>query len=496
MALGINTNIPSMSAQRSLVGSQDKLNTAMQRLTTGMRINSAKDDSAGLAIADRMTAQIRGLNQATRNANDGISLAQTAEGALQESTNILQRMRELAVQSANDTNTGSDRASLQKEVSQLQQELNRIGNTTAFNGKNLLDGTFTTQKFQVGANANQTISVSVGSALATDMGSRRVTANGTLNQAVAAAATGTAAANPVLAGEDLTVSGSLGSAAIDVAANSSAKAIAAQVNAKTADTGVEAEAATKAKIKSVSAPGTYNFKLQGSNTTAEAFSVQITDTSDMKGLRDAINAKAASTGITAEIDTSNDIVLTQAQGSDIVVEDVAGSGDFVVRGMNAFTDAETGSDVTLTGGTATTDSTRIGGTLRFNAAEGFSVTSAATGGLFTATTANNGTLSAVGSINIGSQSGANDALSVIDGALKYVDNQRADLGAVQNRFTSTISNLQNVSENLSGARSRIQDTDFAAETANLSKSQILQQAGIAMLSQANQSQQNVMSLLR
>ena len=501
MALGINTNIPSMSAQRSLVSSQDKLNTAMQRLTTGMRINSAKDDSAGLAIADRMTAQIKGLNQATRNANDGISLAQTAEGALQESTNILQRMRELAVQSANDTNTGSDRASLQKEVSQLQQELNRIGNTTAFNGKNLLDGTFTTQKFQVGANANQTISVSVGSALATDMGSRRVTANGTLNQAVAAAASGATAANPVLAGEDLTVSGSLGSASIDVAVNSSAKAIAAQVNAKTADTGVEAEAVTKAKIKSVSAAGTYTFKLQGSNTTAEAFSVQITDTSDMKGLRDAINAKAASTGITAEIDTSNDIVLTQAQGSDIVIEDVAGSGDFVVRGMNAFTDAETGSaDVTLTGGTAATDSTRIGGTLRFNAAEGFSVTSAAasaaTNGLFTTNTANNGTLSAVGSINIGSQSGANDALSVIDGALKYVDNQRADLGAVQNRFSSTISNLSNVSENLSGARSRIQDTDFAAETANMSRSQILQQAGIAMLSQANQSQQNVMSLLR
>ena len=195
MALGINTNPSALTAQRGLMNSQDKLSTAMQRLNTGLRINSAKDDSAGLAIADRMTSQIRGLDQAARNANDGISLAQTAEGALQESTNILQRMRELAVQSANDTNTGTDRSSLQKEVGQLQQELNRIANTTSFNGKVLLDGNFSAQKFQVGANSSQTISVSMGSAKATDIGAHQTfsasagytVSSGTTNGTAAAA---------------------------------------------------------------------------------------------------------------------------------------------------------------------------------------------------------------------------------------------------------------------------------------------------------------------
>ena len=202
MALTINTNVASLNAQRNLGKSQGALNKSMQRLSSGLRINSAKDDAAGLAISDRMTSQIRGLNQAVRNANDGISLAQVAEGAMGESTNILQRMRELAIQSANDSNSGSDRASLQKEVAQLQQELDRIATSTSFNGKKILDGSFTAQQFQVGANAGETISFSTSATSSTDIGSHQYETDGTINTAVATAANSVAA-------QTLTVSGSL-----------------------------------------------------------------------------------------------------------------------------------------------------------------------------------------------------------------------------------------------------------------------------------------------
>ena len=496
MALVINSNISSLNAQRNLSTTQNALNVSLQRLSSGLRINSAKDDAAGLAISDRMTSQVRGLNQAVRNANDGISLAQTAEGALQESTNILQRIRELGVQSANDTNSASDRASLQKEVSQLQQELNRIAETTSFNGRNLLDGSFSAAKFQVGANANQTISVSIGNARATHIGTNAVTGDGTLNNAVAAAADFATAANPVLAGEDLTVSGSLGTAVVDVAAGASAKDIVAGINAKTANTGVEAEAVTKAKIDNVSGVDTFTFKLYGSNTTGVDISVQVNNTADLGGVVDAINAKTSSTGITAELDSNGAVILNQSEGFDIGIEDVLGAATatFDVTGLDAAGVAAGGAQ-TL-GAAVGTDSTRVGGSVSFNSPESFTVTSAAAGGIFAATTANGSALDAVASIDVGTQAGANAALSVADGALAVIDNIRADLGAVQNRFESTIANLQNVSENVSAARSRIQDADFAQETAALTRGQILQQAGLSILAQANQSQQSVLSLLR
>jgi len=497
MALGIQTNISALAAQNSLAKSQMAQNTAMQRITTGLRINSAKDDAAGLAIADRFTAQIKGLNMAARNASDGISLAQTAEGAMQETTNILQRMRELAVQSANDTNTASDRASLQKEVAQLQQEIDRIATTTAFNGKKVIDGTFTTQKFQVGANTNQTISVSIGSAQGKDMGINRVAATGSLNQATTAATL--ASANTVSAGEILTISGSLGSTTVTPVSGSSAMTIAGQINGVAASTGVEAEAMTKAKLSVTSTTGgAFSFKLYGKNTAAQNISVNIASAADLKGLRDAINAKAGNTGITAELDSAGAVILTQAQGSDIKVESWTGptAADIATfAGMDAFS-ASAGTAVTLSGSGTATSSSTVGGTLRFNSSESFSVKSAAAGGLFAATTAAASALTQVGSVNIGTQTGANDALDVIDGALKYIDNQRADLGAIQNRFETTISNLRNISQNLTDARGGIQDADFGAETAAMSKGTILQQAGIAMLSQANTQSQNVLSLLR
>jgi len=267
MALTINTNVASLNAQRNLGKSQGALNNSMQRLSSGLRINSAKDDAAGLAISDRMTAQIRGLNQAARNANDGISLAQTAEGALGESTNILQRMRELAVQSANDTNTASDRSSLQAETAQLQSELNRIAETTSFNGKSLLDGTMGGAKFQVGANADQVISFSIASARSADLGTNRfVSDTGTMQNATTAAAT--SAANNGAAGQ-VTLAGTnngTGYSTIitSLTAGDSAKSMAAAVNLQTGTTGVTATASTSAKLSAMGA-GATSFSLNGTS---------------------------------------------------------------------------------------------------------------------------------------------------------------------------------------------------------------------------------------
>jgi flagellin len=493
MAQVINTNISSLNAQRQLNRSSAGMQTAMERLSSGLRINSAKDDAAGLGISDRMSAQIKGLNQAVRNANDGISVAQTAEGALQESTNILQRMRELSVQSANDTNSSTDRSNLQKEVSQLQQELNRIADTTRFNGKSLLDGTFTAQKFQVGAFSGETINVTIGNSRSTHMGNNTVTTNGTASTAIAANAA-MPAANTVVAAEDLTITGSIGTAPITVNAGDTAKAVADATNAVTSSTGVTASAITQATLSSV-ATGTMSFNLYGSNSTAVAVSANVTSTSDLTTLSDAINAVSSSTGLVATLSSNRaSLTLTSSQGYDIGIENyLNGVATMSVQGLNA--------DGTVSGGAQTltsagTDSTRVGGDVAFKSASAFSVTSGSAGGLFTATTANASALSSVSSVNIGTQTGSNNAIDIIDGALAFIADNRANLGAVQNRFSSTISNLENVSQNVSAARSRIQDADFAQESANLARSQILQQAGISMLAQANASSQSVLSLLQ
>ncbi|MDQ5908320.1 MAG: Flagellin, partial [Pseudomonadota bacterium] len=266
--LTINHNESALKARRRLNQSAGLLRTSMERLSSGLRINSAKDDVAGVAIADRMTSQIRGLNQAARNANDGISLAQTADGALQESAAVLQRIRELAIQSANDTNVGTDRASLQKEVGQLQQELNRIANTTAFNGKNLLDGTFEQQKFHVGANANQSISIAAGNTQATAIGAHTVqayTTSGSGGISTASAST----TNAVTSGT-LMIAGAQGVATITVKTAESARAIAVNVNEKTAETGVTARATTQLQLTASgggTSGGSISFTLRGQNFT-------------------------------------------------------------------------------------------------------------------------------------------------------------------------------------------------------------------------------------
>ncbi|PIE66371.1 MAG: flagellin, partial [Desulfobacterales bacterium] len=314
MALTINTNVASLNAQRNLSSSQNDLNTSMQRLSSGLRINSAKDDAAGLAISDRMTSQIRGLNQAARNANDGISLAQTAEGAMQESTNILQRIRELAVQAANATNSAADRAALQAEVNQLKTEMNRIAQATSFNGLNILDGTFVSQQFQVGANANETIGFSIQSMAADDLGRYYVDSiNQTANQGTGSTtAAGTAAptANTV-AGQDLTVTGSTGSTTITIGAGATAWDIASQVTNAADKTGVTATARTEVSLSGLSADGVVTLTVgSGGNTATINASVTTTDLSE---LATVINDQSGTTGVTATVDGGT-INLVQADG--------------------------------------------------------------------------------------------------------------------------------------------------------------------------------------
>jgi len=492
----INTNVASLNAQRNLNTSQSALDVSLQRLSSGLRINSAKDDAAGLAISERFGSQIRGLNQAMRNANDGISLSQTAEGALAETGNLLQRMRELSVQSANSTNSASDRAALQSEVNQLKSELDRIAGSTEFNGLKLLDGSFQAQNFQVGANANQTISVSVTGASGSDLANYKVSgANGTNQQGTGATATAAATlpANNVIAAQTLTVSGASGTGTASILAGDSAYTVASKVNTISGTTGVTATAKTTATLSGVSASGTVTMTLGSGGSTATV-SAAVT-TTDLSALAKEINDKSGTTGVTATV-SGGTLTFAQADGKDIRLADFTHS---VATSTATFKGSAEGTGVTLTDGG--NDSSIASGSVTFNSPSSYSVSSsvANTAGSIlnvAASTAVGSTKNAVSSVDIGSFTGASDALVIIDSALSKVSSIRADLGAIQNRFQSTISNLQTTSENLSAARSRIRDADFAAETASLTRGQILQQAGVAMLAQANSLPNNVLSLLR
>ena len=447
----------------------------MQRLSSGLRINSARDDAAGLAISERMTSQIRGMNQAMRNANDGVSLAQTAEGALAESTNILQRVRELAVQSANATNSASDRQALQAEVGQLVAELDRMAKTTEFNGQKLLDGTFGAAQFQVGANANQTITATMANFRTAQYGDYRVSG---------AVSSGAAAAR--LDGETLTVNGAVGSSAITVAASSSASTVADQVNAVSGNTGVSASARTQLDISFATA-GNYVLDVTSDNTTARTISFNLTAATGNDGLSAAVNAfnqQSSKTGVTAQVNTAGTAVtLTNATGSNITLADTATA--------NA-------GNVTVGAGTLTADTTAdtavITGQVTFDSDKSFSVTGDAAETVTLA--AESAVLQKVSELDVTTVTNANLAIAIADQALSTINGQRAEFGALQSRFESTIANLSTNSENLSAARSRIRDADFAAETAELTRAQILQQAGLAMLSQANVLPQNALALLQ
>ncbi|OVZ58050.1 flagellin [Pigmentiphaga sp. NML080357] len=411
MAQVINTNIASLNAQRNLTSSQNAVNTSLQRLSTGLRINSAKDDAAGLAISERMTTQITGLNQAVRNANDGISLAQTAEGALSQIGSNLQRIRELAVQSRNATNSDSDRIALQKEVSQLTAEIDRVARDTSFNGTNLLDGSFTSKSFQVGANAGQRISIdSIINANTSALGtSYSVTTAAITTPGTAAAAGATASAPP-----------------------------------------------TAAKFASI-APGGISVTV-GDDTTAinlgEIAAVSVTPASNDD----------------ADIDAANKAAIRQHLES-VAAEITKATGGRVNASINDAGDA-----------------------LELSSLEKFEFGGAAAPSYIDGESGD----AQVGFKNLDIKTAANadKVILAMDAALKSINESRADLGAIQNRFSSVVSTLQTTSENLSASRSRIMDADFAAETASLTRGQILQQAGTAMLAQANSLPNNVLTLLR
>jgi len=479
----INTNLASLNAQRNLGATNNAQATALERLSSGLRINSAKDDAAGLAISERFTAQIRGLNQAVRNANDGVSLAQTAEGALDEVTNNLQRIRELSVQSANATNSSSDRAALQSEVSQLLAEVNRVAGQTSFNGVKVLDGSFSSQSFQVGANAGETISIdSIVDARTASLGSHSLTSAGTDINAVDTAASG-AVTNGVAQETDLTITTADGgtTSAFGYAANSGADGIAAAINANAGSIGVSATASNSATLSGVSSAGALSFSLNG-----QSVSVSVTDVNDLSNVVSAINGVAGTTGVTATFssDSAKDsITLTTTDGRNINFEDYTNDA--------GATESISFDGTTLTEGTAV--SAVKTGSVELSSSKGAISLGNADGTVFTAT---NSSFSSAAAIDVSTASGASDALSVIDSALAQINSGRADLGAVQNRFESVVSSLQNTAENLSAARSQIQDADFAAETAALTKAQVLQQAGISILAQANAAPQSVLSLLQ
>lgn len=496
MALTVNTNIASLNTQRNLQSSSNALQTSMQRLSTGSRINSAKDDAAGLQISNRLTSQINGLGVAVRNANDGISLAQTAEGALQQSTNILQRMRDLSLQSANGSNSTSERQALNQEVGQLKEELNRIADTTTFGGQKLLSGEFGTKQFQIGANANETIAVQINSANARSMGANRVDLAGSGVGKVVAGETAPAAA--IGDGDTLTITGSAGSAATANIAAGSAKAAAASINLKSGDTGVTADARTGVELSGMSHAGNVSFTLAGDTAGgAAAINAVISDKDNLSDLAAAINAQSSKTGISATLTSNNSkIELVNENGDDIVIESFANTGDpastITTKAMDYAGVADTAAGTNLV--TGTNDSARVSGNVRLDSAGAFQVFSA--DATVSTVGASISTLAKVSDVNISTASGAQNAVSVIDAAIAGIDKNRAALGATQNRFENTIANLQNIGENVSAARGRIQDTDFAAETATLSKNQILQQAGTAILAQAKQLPQAVLSLLQ
>ncbi len=581
MSLVINTNIASLNAQRQLGGSGMALDRATERLSSGQRVNSAKDDAAGLAIANRMTSQVRGLDQAVRNANDGVSLIQTAEGALQESTNILQRMRELAVQSSNGIYSDADRSTLNAESKQLKAELDRIASTTSFNGKNLLDGSLGNTKLQVGIQAGQTMDLKVGNFKTGSMG-------GSAADIVGAAATGGLASLTAMVAATWTINDVAIRTLADATAGTRLEQKLSSINADldgkgaTVSTMVEAKATTTGSGVLVTGTSQLTIALLKADNTTQT--TVITGTTNLAELVERINAES---GVQAKINENGRLVLSAENAVSIVTTDTSTSpadgatgitdGTFNMRmvftdtsaeqtgvkierggsgsaaldaalGLNAMDDNKNMQGATVAGaagttlkgdliingvdikaitltGTAATDVTEIIEKLNEQSAEtgvvafvgtetsgfalrsvsgeeisikyGANATAATVLGQFGLKERNSSEgQGSVNSVDISTLAGAQKSLAIIDKAIDQVSTQRADLGAINNRLDFTVSNLTNVSEKTSSARSRIMDADFAVETASLSRSQVLQQAAQAMLAQSNARPQQVLSLLR
>lgn len=495
MASYINTNIASMNAQRSLTTSQGSLQTSMQRLSSGLRINSAKDDSAGLAISQRMTSQLNGQNQAARNANDGISLAQTAEGDLQQIGSNLQRIRDLAVQAANGSNSASDRASLNNEASQLISEINRVASSSNFNGVNLLDGSFANQTFQVGANGTSNDQINISAIASAKSSSLGVGSTSSYKATVAGAGAVTTTA---LASGDLSINGyQVGASASDGVSFSNATgsgiAKAAAINAISGQTGVTATvgSTTVAGTASTSATAIASGDITINGVNLGALSASTSGAQRGAQVAAAVNAISSQTGVSATFDTTTGAVaLAAADGRNITV--TASTNAAAAAANTGITVSATGATDIATSTLSLSSTSSAGITLANGTGTGLTAANLTGGFTSAAVTVGAG----VSSLNLSTAAGAQSALATIDSAIASVNSSRASLGAIQNRFTSAVNSLQTSQENLASARSRIQDSDFASETANMTRSQVLQQAGTAILAQANSLPNGVLALLR
>jgi len=569
MAMVINTNVSSLTAQRALAESNAELQTAMERLSTGSKINSAADDAAGLAMTQRMTAQVKGLAMAVKNANDGQALTQSIEGALGEVSDMLQRMRELALQAANGTNSSADRTFLQSEVNLLIQEISRVATNTRYNGELILDGTFLNKALQVGIEEGENIIFSVESVAAEAVGAHTLVGNG-IGASPAAA---DPAANSTTVEDDIEIFGFLGTKSTEASTNDSAKQTAVKINNLTGETGVKAYAKTFASLASNDATAkTYSVKINGYSTGNFVIS-----SGDVESAVDSINQISGSTGVTAS-SSGNKVILFDSDGDDITIENtqtLSGHDDLVVAklGEDGSVTNVIGQEINLavSGGN---DASRVTGTLKMVSANPFSIdqkfattsntvndtvngavngtvnsplaaitvddaskfkvgdavrfagestpvthyiTAISTNTLtvspaFTETIADNGvvykdsgyysdaastsSLKNLTEIRINTALNAGDSISIIDAALDKVAQMRSDLGAIENRLAYTVSNLMNIAEKTADARSRLDDADYALESARLAKAQVVQQAGTSMLAQANQMTQLVLDLLR
>ena len=600
----VNTNVGAVVAAANIEKISKEMDTAIARLSSGLRINSAKDDAAGMAIVSKMESQVKGLGMAIRNASDSQNLIDTAEGANVEVVNILQRLRELAIQSSNDTNTALDRTFINAEATQLIAEIDRISAQTTWNGSGLLDGTFTSKQFQLGANSGEDVTFDIDSSASADIGNYRVDGTATM----------VAATDDIITAQTLTIAGNIGATTSAVALGSSAKTVASGVNDVASLTGVTATAVTKVKMHSLTTTGTVAFTIGNDAATLGSanISVAITDVSDLRLIRDAINASAGTTGITAAThsDGNSALVLTHSTGEDIKITSFTHSGanltahmhldvldqdgaavtegagfanSQILNDITADTDsllaatsvaastsfgtlittrgnafnakltatnsahAQTGSVVivgtgadgsaltetlTLATGSAgvatstntfatitslTNSSTALTGSslitfgetasaaadavgqVRFNSSESFTIsTDEITDGegFLDNTASNTASLSALSSVTLGTVTGAEAAIDILDGAIAKINDQRSNLGAISNRLDATISNLSNIVTNTQASMSNIGDANFSEETSRLTRAQILTQAATSMLAQANASKQAVLSLLQ
>ncbi|HBF33954.1 TPA: flagellin [Candidatus Sumerlaeota bacterium] len=487
MAITVNTNISSINAQRQLTKSTSALDKAMARLSSGLRINSAADDAAGLAISTGITSQTNGLTQAEQNANDGLSVVGTAEGALDTQTTILQRIRELAVQASNDINSADDRDAIQEEIDAQVEELTRLGNTTTFNGINLLDGSFDNKELQVGAYANQTISVSLDDFRASAMGYIATTTGTAITSSTAIAGGGDFVIKSYSRTGNSSTLTTVGLSSDDGVsfANSSASAIAKAnaINAVSANSGVTATVnATSATITATAAAtmggASTNNNLTINGTTIFDTATTWTAANAPTALTTAINAKSGKTGVTASVSGTN-VVLSAEDGRNITMATTTAA-----YGGVTTTAATTYGSVSLSSSKAFSLSSSL------SAANFLAVTGFSSGSTIALDTDQN-----VSAVDVTTQDNAETAIQIVDSALSSVSSAQSSLGALSNRLTNTISNIEVANENLSAANSRIQDTDFAAETANMTRAQIIQQSSVAVLTQANSRPQIALTLL-